>query len=96
MAKGWICPRISPYGAPVLLIRKQKREIRMCIDFKSLNANTRLDVFPLPRIADLLDKLGKAMYFSRINLALAYHKVRISAGDTYKTAFLTIKGYIST
>ena len=45
----------------------------MCIDFRSLNANTRLDVFPLPRIADLLDKLGKARYFSSIDLASAYH-----------------------
>ena len=58
----------------------------MCIDFRALNAKTRLDVFPLPRIADLLDILGRAQNFSSIDLASAYHKVRIDAGDTHKTA----------
>ena len=45
----------------------------MCIDFHALNTNTKLDVFPLPCIADFLDRLGKAKYFSSIDLAIAYH-----------------------
>ena len=64
----------------------------MCIDFRALNSNTRLDVFPLPRIADLLDKLGHAKYFSSIDLASAYHQLRIREGDEHKTAFLTNEG----
>ena len=64
---------ILPYCATVLSVRKKTGELRMCIDFRSLNANTRLDIFPLPRIVDLLDKLGKARYFSSIDLASAYH-----------------------
>ena len=64
---------MSPYGLPVLFVRKKTGELRMCIDFQALNSNTCLDVFPLPRIADLLDRLGKARYFTSIDLASAYH-----------------------
>ena len=73
LAKGWIKPNVSPYGSPVLFVRKKTGNLRMCIDFCALNANMKLDVFPLPRIADLLDRLGKATYFNSINLATAYH-----------------------
>ena len=60
LAKGWIRPSVSPYGAPILFARKKMGELRMCVDFRSLNSMTRLDVFPIPRISDLLDKLGRA------------------------------------
>ena len=73
LAKGWIKPSVSPYGSPVLFVWKKTGKLQMCIDFHALNANTKLDVFPLPRIADLLDRLGKAKYFSSIDLATAYH-----------------------
>ena len=73
LAKGWIKPSVSPYGGPVLFVQKKTGKLWMCIDFCALNANTKLDVFPLPRIADLLDRLGKAKYFSSIDLATAYH-----------------------
>ena len=64
----------------------------MCIDFHALNAKTKLDVFPLPFIADLLNNLGKTKYFSSIDLATACHQVRIAKGDTHKTAFFTNEG----
>ena len=57
----------------VLYCLSKKDELQMYIDFHVLNANTKLDVFPLPCIHDLLDKLGKAKSFSSINLATAYH-----------------------
>ena len=60
LTKGWICPSVSPYGAAVLFVCKKKGELRMCVDFRALNSMTRLDVFPIPRISDLLDKLGRA------------------------------------
>ena len=72
LAKGWIKPSVSPYGHPVLFVRKKTGELCMCIDFRSFNANTKPDVFPLPRISDLLDKLGSARIFSSIDLASAY------------------------
>ena len=72
IAKGWIRPSVSPYGAPILFVRKKTGELRMCVDFQALNSNTQLDIFPLPRISDLLDWLGHATVFSSINLAHAY------------------------
>ena len=55
------------------LSEKKTGKLQICIDFHALNVNTKFDVFPLPRIADLLDRLDKAKYFSRINLVTAYH-----------------------
>ena len=47
LAKGWIRPSVSPYGAPILFVRKKTGELRMCVDFRALNSMTRLDVFPI-------------------------------------------------
>ena len=55
------------------LLEKKTGGLRRCIDFRALDANTRLDIFHLPMIANLLDRLDKARYFSGINLASAYH-----------------------
>ena len=60
LAKGWIRPSVSPYGSPILFVCKKMGKLRMCVDFRALNSMTRLDVFPIPRISDLLDKLGHA------------------------------------
>ena len=80
---------MSPYGALILFVRKKTGELRMCIDYRSLNRQTRLDVFPIPRVADLFDQLGKATVFSSIDLSHAYHQVCIHEGDEAKTAFIT-------
>ena len=64
----------------------------MCVDFRSLNKQTRLDMFPIPCIHDLLDKLGKARIVSAIDLSSAYHQVRIKEGHEHKMAFLTPMG----
>ena len=58
LAKGWIRPSVSPYGAPILFVCKKTGELRMCVNFRALNSMIRLDVFPIPNISDLLDKLG--------------------------------------
>ena len=72
IAKGWIRPSVSPYGAPILFVCKKTGKLRMCVDFRALNSDMRLDVFPLPRISDLLDWLGHATVFLSIDLAHAY------------------------
>ena len=92
LAKGWIRPSVSPYGAPIHFICKKTSELRMCVNFRSLNKQMRLDMFPIPRIHDLLDKLGKARIFGAIDLSSAYHQVRIKEGHEHKTAFLTPMG----
>ena len=73
LEKGWIRPSVSPYGAPILFVRKKTGELHMCVDFRSLNHQTRLDMFPIPRIHDLSDKLSKARVFSAVDLLSAYH-----------------------
>ena len=72
IAKGWIRPSVIPYGVPILFMRKKTGELRMCVDFQALNSNKQLDIFPLPRISDLLDRLGRATVFSSIDLAHTY------------------------
>ena len=72
IVKGWICLSVSLCGASILFVRKKTSELRMCVDFQALNANTQLDVFLLPHISDLLDQLGRATVFSSINLAQTY------------------------
>ncbi len=57
IGKGWIRPSSSPYGHPILFIRKKTGKLRMCIDFRSLNQYMRLDAYQTPRIDTLLDSL---------------------------------------
>ena len=73
LEKGWIRPSVLPYGVPILFVYKKTGELHMCVNFCSLNHQTWLDMFPIPRIHDLLDKLGKACVFSAIDLSSAYH-----------------------
>ena len=92
MDKGWIRPSCSPYGAPIIFIRKKTGELRMTVDYRALNRQTKKDVYPLPRIDDLLDKLAKAKYLSAIDLASGYHQIAMAPEDIEKTAFLTRYG----
>ena len=80
---------MSPYGAPILFIRKKTGELRMCIDYRSLNRQTRLNVLPIPSVAELFDQLGRATVCSSIDLSHAYHQVCIRKDNESKTAFLT-------
>ncbi|GBG73529.1 hypothetical protein CBR_g16872 [Chara braunii] len=89
LAKGWIRPSSSPYGAPVLFVRKKNKDLRLCIDYRKLNAQTVKNAGPLPRIDDLLERLGGAKYFSKLDLKWGYHQILIQPNDRYKTAFKT-------
>ncbi|GBG82565.1 hypothetical protein CBR_g34941 [Chara braunii] len=93
LAKGWIRPSSSPYGAPVLFIRKKNKDLRLCIDYRKLNAQTVKNAGPLPRIDDLLERLGGAKYFSKLDLKSGYHQISIQPNDRYKTAFKTRYGH---
>ena len=64
----------------------------MCIDYWALNHQTKLDIFPIPRIANLLDCLGRAWYFLSVDLATAYHQIRIKQGHEHRTAFVMPQG----
>ena len=85
----FIRPTRSPWGSPVLFVKKKDRGLRLCMDFRALNKVTEKDHYPLPLITDLLDTPGLARIYSKINLKHAYHLVRIAEGDEPKTAFRT-------
>ncbi|GBG90521.1 hypothetical protein CBR_g50865 [Chara braunii] len=93
LAKGWIRPSSSPYGAPVLFVRKKNKDLRLCIDYRKLNAQTVKNVGPFPRINNLLERLGGAKYFSKLDLKSGYHQISIQPNDRYKTAFKTRYGH---
>ena len=84
---GWVVPSSSPWGAPILFVRKKGGEWRLCIDFRDLNALTIDDSFPLPRIETLLHRSGNAVVFSKIDLASGYHQIAIEPSSRAPTAF---------
>ncbi|MGN6618758.1 MAG: reverse transcriptase family protein, partial [Ilyomonas sp.] len=88
-SKGFIQPSKSPFGAPVLFVKKKDGSTRMCIDYRALNKITKKNSYPLPRVDELLDRLNGAKYFSKIDLRSGYHQVRIADEDVEKTAFRT-------
>ena len=69
---GVVQPSCSPWSSPVVMVRKQDGSNRFCVDYRGLNAVTKADTFPLPRIDDLLDQLSKAQYFSTLDLASGF------------------------
>ena len=75
------------YGAPVIFVRKPNGDLRMCIDYRALNQQTIRDRYPLPRVDELLDQLGGAAVYSKLDLAQGYHQVAMQPEDVHKTAF---------
>ena len=89
---GVIQPSRSPWSSPVVLVRKRDGSHRFCVDYRELNAVTKPDSFPLPRIDDLLDQLGSTQYFSTLDLAAGYWQIRMHPASREKTAFVTHEG----
>ncbi|GJV57547.1 putative reverse transcriptase domain-containing protein [Tanacetum coccineum] len=90
--KGFIRPRSSPWGAPVLFVKKKDGSFRMCIDYRELNKLTIKNRYPLPRIDDLFDQFQGSQYFSKIDHRSEYHQLRVHEDDIPKTAFRTRYG----
>nr|GEX16923.1 putative reverse transcriptase domain, ribonuclease H-like domain, aspartic peptidase domain protein [Tanacetum cinerariifolium] len=87
--KGFIRPSSSPWGAPVLFVKKKDESFRMCINYKELNKLAIKNRYPLLRIDDMFDQLQGSQYFSKIDLRSGYHQLRVHEDDILKTVFRT-------
>ena len=92
LEKGFIHPSVSPWGAPVLFVKKKDGTLRLCVDYRQLSKMT-VNKCPLPRIDDLFDQLKGASVFSKIDLRSGYHQLRIKDTDVHKTVFRTRYGH---
>ncbi|GKF95375.1 putative reverse transcriptase domain-containing protein, partial [Tanacetum coccineum] len=90
--KGFIRPNSSPWGAPVLFVKKNDGSFRMCIDYRELNKLTVKNRYPL-RIDDLFDQLQGSSVYSKIDQRSGYHQLRVREEDIPKTAFRTRYGH---
>ena len=93
LEKGLIQPSVSPWGAPVLFVKKKDGTLRLCIDYHQLNRATVKNKYALPRTDDLFDQLQSTKVFSKIDLRLGYHQICVAEFDTSKTAFRTRYGH---
>ena len=91
--KGFIKPSTSPWGAPVLFAKKKDKTLRLCIDYRQLNRVTIKNRYPLPRINELFDQLSGARVYSKIDLRMGYHQLRVREVDIPKTTFRTRYGH---
>ena len=93
LEKRIICLSVSPWGAPVLFVKKKDGTLQLCVDCRQLNKMTVKNKYPLPRIDDLFDQLKGVSVFSKIDLRSGYHQLRIKDADVYKMAFRTWYGH---
>ena len=87
--EGVIEPSKSSWASPIVIVKKKDNSLRVCVDYRKLNAETEIDAYPMPRIDDILDQIGQAKYLSTLDLARGYWQVPVANEDRHKTAFTT-------
>ncbi|XP_064399260.1 uncharacterized protein LOC135345747 [Halichondria panicea] len=89
LEQGIIEPSSSAYGSPIVLVTKKDKSLRICVDYRKLNCQSQADAYPMPRIDDLIDGLGRSHYISTLDLTKGYWQVPVAVEDRPKTAFVT-------
>ena len=89
---GVVQPSASPWASPVVLVSKKDGSLRFCVDYRRLNSITCKDVYPLPRVDDILSALGESQYFLSLDLASGYWQVELDEDARVKSSFTTFKG----
>ena len=90
--QGIVRPSKSPWVSPIVLVPKKDGSLHFCVDFRKLNMIMKKDVYPLPRLEDILDTLGEAKYFTSLDLASGYWQVELDEDACAKSAFTTHHG----
>ena len=85
-------PSNSEWASPLVIVRKKDNTIRLCVDYRKLNAETQVDAYPMPRIDDILDQVGQAKFITTLDLAKGYWQVPVAKEDRHKTAFVSPRG----
>ena len=90
---GIIEPSVSQWSASMVLVKKKDRSLRICVDYRRLNSVSQVDAYPMPRVDELLDRLGKANFISTMDLTRGYWQVLVAEQDRHKTAFNSPVGF---
>jgi len=93
LERGWIHPSKSPFGSPILFVKKPDGSLRLCVDYRRLNAMTVKNRYPLPLISELLDRIKNAKYYTKLDLRDAFNQLCVALSDEWKTAFQTRYGH---
>lgn len=84
---------ISPYASPIVVVPKKDDSIRLCVDYRKLNETTNFDPQPMPKLEDIINRLGKAKYLSKLDLTKGFWQIPLSAQSKEKSAFITPFGH---